>query len=351
VSGATTMGPHAVDVGGMGDRRGAKRDRLARLLLVLRILEANPAGLRPDEVAKAIGVSRRTAYRDLRALDAEIGVPIWAEKGRWGVDERAFLPDLRLTQQEAMAIYLSARLMATYADDYDPDLASAFLKLARDLPGTIRDHVERTVAIMRRRPFDAAYTLRVHRLCTAWAESLVVTLTYDAGAWDPARPPRVARVHPWLIEPSARGHALYLIGYDEDREAPRTFKIERIREVSITAERFDPPEAGAPEEGLERAWGIIADQGDVEVVVRFAKAAAARVREATWHPTQRIEDGPDGSIVWSATVSGTMEVRLWILEWGADAEVLAPPALRADVARTLRAAADRYADVPIRGLR
>jgi predicted DNA-binding transcriptional regulator YafY len=337
-----TMGAYAVDG---RDRLGVKRDRIARLLLVLRVLEANRDGLRPDQVATMVGVSRRTAYRDLKALEGEIGVPIWSDKGRWGVDERAFLPNLRLTLSEAMAVYLSARLMATYADEYDPDLASAFLKLAAELPAAIRGHIERTVLIMSRRRFDRDYTKRVHLLCRAWAESLVVTLVYDAGAWDAARPQRVARVHPWLIEPSAHSHALYLIGWDEDREAPRTFKIERMRDVSLTAERFDPPDDGAPEEALERAWGIIADQGDVEVVVRFGRGAAARVREAVWHPSQRIEDGPDGSIVWRATVSGTLEIRLWILEWGADAEVLAPPDLRADVARTLRAAAAAYAYV------
>ena len=50
----------------------------------------------------------------------------------WGIDaEKAFLPPLKLTQQEAMAVVLSARLMVRYADKYDPDLAAAFEKLER----------------------------------------------------------------------------------------------------------------------------------------------------------------------------------------------------------------------------
>jgi hypothetical protein len=35
-------------------------------------------------------------------------------------------------------------------------------------------------------------------------------------------------------------------------------------------------------------------------------------------------------------------VRLWILSWGDDVEVLAPEALRDDVAGTLRRALERY---------
>jgi proteasome accessory factor B len=70
---------------------------------------------------------------------------------------------------------------------------------------------------------------------------------------------------------------------------------------------------------------------------------AARVREATWHPSQAIRQLPDGSLEWRATVSGTIEIRLWILSWGDDVEVMAPLALRDDVAATHARAADRYA--------
>ena len=62
-------------------------------------------------------------------------VPIWEDEGRYGLDEKGMLPALRLTQAEAMAVFLSARLMARYSDGYDPDLAAAFQKLATGLPG------------------------------------------------------------------------------------------------------------------------------------------------------------------------------------------------------------------------
>jgi proteasome accessory factor B len=333
-------GRHAA--GGGDDRAGAKRDRLARLLRVVRILEAHREGIRPSALAIQVGVSRRTAYRDLVALETEVGIPVWSDKGLWGLDERALLPRLSLTLSEGMLVYLSARLLAGYADTYDPELAAALLKLADILPPTIRGHVERTVDILARRPAAPAMDRTFRALTRAWAEARVVEIEYDAAAYDPARPPRTVRVHPWLIEPSTQTHALYLIGWDEDREAPRTYKMDRIRHVTLTPDRFDPPETGAAEERLEHAWGIVADQGDVEVAVRFDRSVAARVLEAVWHPSQRVEKGPDGSITWRVTVPGTLEVRLWILQWGDDAEVLAPSELRADVARTLRAAADRY---------
>jgi predicted DNA-binding transcriptional regulator YafY len=69
---------------------------------------------------------------------------------------------------------------------------------------------------------------------------------------------------------------------------------------------------------------------------------ARRVAETRWHPSQRLEWGDDGSLVWRGRVAGTHEVRVWILGWGADAEVLEPRSLRDEVAAELRRAAEAY---------
>jgi proteasome accessory factor B len=195
---------------------------------------------------------------------------------------------------------------------------------------------------MSSQPRDEAFRRHVHLLTKAWAERRVVTIDYEPARYEPGSRRRRATVHPYLIEPSLQTHALYLMGHDETRGALRTFKIERMRDVALTPRTFEPPEAGSMEATLRRAWDIIADQPPVEVVLRFAPSVAARVREATWHPTQVVEPSDDGSLVWRATVSGTIEIRLWILSWGADVEVLAPDTLRDDVSATLRRAAEQY---------
>ena len=69
---------------------------------------------------------------------------------------------------------------------------------------------------------------------------------------------------------------------------------------------------------------------------------ASRVREATWHPTQSLETEADGSLRWRATVSGTIEIRLWILHGATTWRSSRRPALRDDVADTHRRALARY---------
>ena len=324
------------------DSAGRKRDRLARFYRVTTYLEAHPEGATPDQIAAFVGMSRRNAYRDLRALEDELGIPLWAERGRWGISDKAFLPTFRLTRSEAMAVFLAARLMARYADAHDPDLAAAFQKLGEALPPVLGHHVQRTLDVMAARPLDPVGSRNLRLLTQAWAERRVVELTYDTSTYDPAREPRAARVRPYLIEPSAATHALYLIGFDETRGGLRTFKLERVRALALTSVEFEPPPDGEIEAALDRAWGIVADQPAVQVVLRFDRSVASRVAETTWHPTQSLEKRADGSMTWSARVSGTLEILPWILGWGADVEVVEPGALRDEVAGIVRRAAARY---------
>jgi proteasome accessory factor B len=319
-----------------------KRDRLARFYRVLRYLAAHPEGATVDAIAGFVAMSRRTVYRDLQALEGEIGIPLWSEAGRWGIVEGAFLPPLRLTLDEAVAFFLAARLTAQFADRYDPDTGAAFQKLAEILPPTVARHLERTVDVLASRPPDERLTRNLRMLARAWADRRVVELTYDAATYSPGRPPRRSRVHPYLLEASATTRALYLIGFDESRGAVRTFKLQRILELSLTPDGFEPTDPAALQEGLGRAWGVIADQEEVEVELRFDAAIAGLVTETTWHPSESVTREPDGSVTWRARVPGTLEIRRWILQWGAQVEVLAPPELRDEVAATYRKAGARY---------
>jgi proteasome accessory factor B len=294
------------------------------------------------DIAKRIDVSVRTVYRDLNAIEGEIGIAVWSDDGRWGLAADEFLPPLKLTLDEAMAVVLSARLMVRYADKYDPDLAAAFEKLEEVLPRPLAEHVERTLDVLAQHPRDEAFSEHVHRLTRAWAERRVVTLEYEPASYSPESAARQAVVRPYLIEPSLQTHALYLMGWDETKNALRTFKIERIRDVALTPRTFELPEGDGVEEQLRMAWDIIADQPPTAIVLRFSPKVAARVQEATWHRSQKVELGDDGSLLWRATVAGTIEIRLWILSWGDDVEVIEPEALRKDVALTHRRAGERY---------
>jgi predicted DNA-binding transcriptional regulator YafY len=320
----------------------AKHDRLARFNNVIRFLAEHRDGATPDQIAAFTGVSRRTSYRDLTAIEREMGIPLWSGEGRWGLASEALLPALRLTRDEGVAWFLAARLMAQFADHYDPATGSAFQKLAEALPQAVGEHLGATIDVLAARRPDEAETRNLRELSKAWAERRIVELTYDTSAYAPGRPPRRTRVRPYLIEPSSSTRSLYLIGWDEERGAVRTFKLQRILDLSVTPERFPAPDDGAVQAAQAFAWGVIADQEEVEVSLRFDASVQAQVTETTWHPTETRTVEPDGSVTWTGRVPGTVEISRWILGFGSKVEVLAPASLRDEIAATLRAAAARY---------
>ena len=325
-----------------GDTDFQKSDRSARLIRTLRYVEAaGEAGIRPEDLAKKLGVSRRTAYRDLQALEATVGVPVWNNLGRWGVSREGLLPELRFSKDEAISVVLAARLLAKFSTGYDPELGAALMKLGSLLEDPLRSAVERTVTQLSELGIDGEARDRLRQLTTAWVTERIIEFDY-APVWSNPGSSRRARVHPYLIEPSAATHTTYLIGHDETRNALRTFRVDRISNVRVTTTTFELPKEVELERTLASAWDIVADQPLEEVVVRFSGPAAARAAETRWHPSQSTTTEPGGTLLWKARVSGTNEIRSWILGWGDGAEVLRPETLREDLARTHAAAAARY---------
>ena len=305
-------------------------------------LEGHPEGISAQAIAERVGVSKRTVYRDLDAMSLDAELPIWQEKGRWGLTGEAFLPPLALTRDEAMTFFLAARLLARASDERDTELIGAYVKLAAILPPVLAEHLRATVDAYATTPRNDRFTRVLRVLTHAWAERRVVEIEYGPGVYDAAKGPRRTRVRPYAVEPSALTRAVYLIGYDEERRGRRTFKVERIVAASLTPETYEAEPGTTLAGELLRAWDVITDQPIVRVVVRFSPEVAQRVAETTWHPTQETSPGPDGSLTWTAQVAGVAEIRSWILGWGGAAEVMEPAELRSWIRDELDSAAARY---------
>jgi CRISPR-associated endonuclease/helicase Cas3 len=150
---------------------------------------------------------------------------------------------------------------------------------------------------------------------------------------------------PYFIEPYAVGQTSHVIGWREPPGALRTFKIERIQraEVITPPRPYTIPEDFDPRETLADAWGIwYTETEPVEVVLRFHPRVAHRVKETQWHRSERVEEQPDGSLLWRAEVAEPQEMLPWIRGWGADVIVEGPEELRSQMAGEVRRLAEAY---------
>jgi predicted DNA-binding transcriptional regulator YafY len=71
-----------------------------------------------------------------------------------------------------------------------------------------------------------------------------------------------------------------------------------------------------------------------KVRVRFSKERAPFIHEVCWHRSQHLTPQQDGSLLFEVEVNDPREVGWWVLQWGADAEVLEPESLRQELRET-----------------
>jgi proteasome accessory factor B len=117
--------------------------------------------------------------------------------------------------------------------------------------------------------------------------------------------------------------------------------VDRIRSPELTPQRFEIPADFDFEARAAAAFGVVIEPPEC-VRIRFAPRRALYVREHDWHPSQKIERLADGGIELTMEVGPGDELASWVLSFGADAEVLEPAALRAQVASELARAGRRY---------
>ena len=316
-------------------------DRTARLLRVAQLLHDHPNGLTAKEIAQRCGVTTRTAFRDLHALDEHAGVTTWQSDGRWGATEDSFLPPLRLSLTQAVALFLASRLAHRTTMERNPALEAAWSTLATALPEPVARHVQATVTAMAARPPAGRSRRVLEALALGWAEQRRVEIAYPTPGDGPAR---TRRIEPYALEPVGSRGGLYVIARDVGVDGLRTFKVERIEDATLIDETFSLPDHFSIDAYLAGSWAIWGEEAPVEVSVRFSPAVATLVAETCWHPSQQVVRHADGSLTWSACLAGTIEITPWIRSWGPDAEALAPPELRARLARESREIAAIYTD-------
>ncbi len=152
----------------------------------------------------------------------------------------------------------------------------------------------------------------------------LLAITY-AGADGTAAERRVAP-HGVLL-----GMRRYLVARDEDRDATfRHFRVDRIRAARLLESSFTREAGFDIAAHAARAFGSFQDEARFgKVAWRFAPRAAGTARAFVFHPGQRLEDQPDGSLVVRFEASGWLEMAWHLYQWGDAVEVLAPDGLRA----------------------
>ena len=314
-------------------------DRTARLLHVLYILNSNTHGITPRKIATQCGVNVRTTYRDLDALQRFLKVPIWAEGGLWGIQPGSFLPPVNFSLPEAMAIYMSARLLLAQSSVYNPSIETTFRKLSAVLDAPLREEVWKTLEWMKRRKPDESAVHALDVLTRCWTQRRQARIRY----WTLGQEYAVERViEPYFIQPSALSRGTYVIAFCHYRKQVRVFRLERIQQALPLEESYEIPESFDANVYLQPYLGVTATGEPQTVRLRFHPDIARIAQETVWHDSQMTAPGMDGSAIVTMQLAITTDLVSFVLGWGDMVQVLAPVSLRRRVMAAARKVHDMY---------
>ncbi len=326
----------------MTPRAQLSRPPLERMLRIHEELRRG-ALVNCTHLVKALEVSRKTVVRDIAFMRDRLDLPIEYDQGiqayRYTHPVNAF-PTVHVTEGELMALLVAQRALEQYrGTPFHRQLEIAFGKLA----GGLRDKISFS-------PADELQTVSFKNIGLARTDLAVfnalsgavlrqeeVTFAYRKPG-DPR--PAARRVQPYHL--ANRENLWYLVGFDPERAALRTFAVTRIADVARTGATFTRPADFSPEKFFANALGVLGGSGDHRVVIRFQPGAAARVREREWHESQEMKELPGGALELRLRLGALTEIEHWILGWGAEAEVIAPAELRANLRKTAQALVAQY---------
>jgi predicted DNA-binding transcriptional regulator YafY len=319
-------------------------DRYERINALHRILKSARYPVTVPRLQDELGCSRATVYRDLAFLRDGLMAPVTGdgEAGfRYDASEggRFELPGLWLNSEELHALLAAQQLLSRSGGGL---LSSALAplqqrveKLLEEQAGGKRWPVERVRVIASRpRKLD-------EHVFRSVASSVLgrkrLSFEYRARSTDEktrrnVSPQRVTHYRDnW-----------YLDAWDQDREALRSFAVDRISAAKMHDEAARDIDEAELDEHLASSYGIFSGPPKGWATIVFSAKAARWVADERWHSQQQGRFLPDGRYELKVPYSGTRELLMDVLNYGSDAEIVEPPVLREQVRALLQLAMSHY---------
>ncbi len=300
-------------------------ERLRRLLFVVPYVARHP-GTEVNQLANALGISAEDLLEELDLLTM-VGRPpfqpddyidLWVENGRIYVDlDQRFLAPPRLTAAEAAALRAGAEWLRPAANEA---LTSALKKLERIMPSGGRDAYREM-----ERKIDASVEAVPGLASLEEAVSRGFEVEFDYFSQDRGAVER-RTVRPLELF-SHRGQ-WYLSAHCLSRKDERLFRVDRIRNLSLTERTFERRQTATAAVPNPAAGGG-------QVKVRFSPAAAPYLRERFGDDARPL---PGGGVEIRVSGDSKRWLTQWVLSFGGEAEVIEPAWARESVARAAASA-------------
>ncbi|QFU88862.1 YafY family protein [Amycolatopsis sp. YIM 10] len=300
----------------------------ARLLRLLGLLQLHREWAGADLAAR-LEVDVRTVRRDVDRL-RDLGYPVHSTPGVAGgyrLGAGAALPPLLLDDEEAVAVAVSLSTAAGgTVTGIEETSVRALMKLEQVLPARLRHRVDslRSVTLPLGGGVSAVDPARLTVIAAACRDTEKLRFAYAAG--DGTATER--RVEPLKL--ACTGRRWYLLAWDVDKAAWRTFRVDRITDEPRIAGRFTPREPPAADLGAYLTRQLSSAPYRYQCRVKL-HAPASRIAELVGASIGEVEPIDEHTCRLHAGGSRIDEIPFYLARFGCDFEVEDPPELAAHV--------------------
>jgi predicted DNA-binding transcriptional regulator YafY len=293
-------------------------------------------------LADHFGLSERTAHRNIEYMRHYLGAPLLydsKQKGYTYGEKNYELPYLHATQEEILALLLSRNLLMHASEKNMRHAIKNFSKKILDSTsgiGITEEQLDQS--------FSATwngYSPPQGDTFRQTAEALLQHHLLEFRYTSPKSDTSVLR----QVEPHHLQHYMgswILIAWCRLRFDWRKFFLSRMSDITILEKTFHPRPIKEWQHLVDGAFGIFQGHEKQTVLLRFSPERARWIKEQIWHPKQKISENDDGSLDLSIPVADFREIKLRVLQYGCDIEVLEPQELRAEIKKEIRKMADVY---------
>ena len=288
-----------------------------------------------EKLREAFELPLRTAQRVIEDM-RDMGAPIVysrTEKGYYYSESSFELPKVRFTEKEVMGLIVADCLSHTIPDKRMLKEIDTVVEKFSTITGINVNKLKEKISIK---------NMRCDRVEPTVFEAVIDALNKGKKLWVVYKSKNTEETTTRTINPF---HLLlykgnwHLFAFCEKRKEQRNFALSGIQKFKIldTSILPDLPK-GDFKKLIEDNYGIyIHESGTqkVNVVLKFSRKVAERLRAQVWFPIQDVQEDEDGSIVLTFPVTDLREIESDILDYGADVEVLEPPALRQKMKDTI----------------
>ncbi|OQX12107.1 MAG: transcriptional regulator [Desulfobulbaceae bacterium A2] len=293
------------------------------------------AGRYPNAIrlAEQFEISERTAKRNITFMRDMLGAPLEYLRDKRGYiysDTSFSLPALHFSQEEVLAVLLARNLLTCCAGGIISDaigrIGKKLLSETKSM-GLSEELLDRLFSASWN-GYSPAQADTFQIAAQSLLESRLLRFSYHS--------PLDAQTSDRIVEPHHLQHYMgtwILLAWCRQRQDWRKFILSRMSAPALSGDQFPPRPVAEWWHHLSGAYGIFQGNDHVHVKLLFCPARARWVRGQLWHPDQHMEAWPDGSLLLSLPAADFRELKLRILQYGAEVEVLEPQTLREEIRR------------------